>query len=47
VLGRPTAEQERLMLDSIEDSLDVMPLVLAGDLPGAMKALHTEKLHGL
>ena len=47
VLGRPTAEQGRLMLDSIEDSLDVMPLVLAGDLPGAMKALHTEKLHGL
>ena len=47
VLGRPTAEQERLIRGSIEDSLDVLPLVLAGDLPAAMKALHTEKDNGL
>jgi PTH1 family peptidyl-tRNA hydrolase len=47
VLGRPTAEQERSILGSIDDALDVLPQVLAGDLPAAMKALHTEKSHGL
>ena len=47
VLGRPTAEQERLMLSSIDDALDALPLVLAGDLPAAMKVLHTEKPDGL
>jgi PTH1 family peptidyl-tRNA hydrolase len=42
VLGRATAEQERLMRRSIGDAIDVLPLVLRDDIPGAMKALHTE-----
>jgi PTH1 family peptidyl-tRNA hydrolase len=47
VLGRATAEQERLMRDSIADALAVLPALLRGDLPGAMKALHTVKEDGL
>ena len=47
VLGRATAEQERLMRDSIADALAVLPVLLGGDLPGAMKALHTVKEDGL
>ena len=38
VLGRPTAEQERSILAGIKDALDALPLVLAGDLPGAVIA---------
>jgi PTH1 family peptidyl-tRNA hydrolase len=47
VLGRATTEQERLMRDSIADALAVLPALLRGDLPGAMKALHTVKEDGL
>ena len=47
VLGRATAEQERLMRVSIADAIAVLPLLLSGDLPGAMKALHTVKENGL
>jgi len=47
VLGRATANQERLMRDSITDALEVLPLLLDGNLPGAMKALHTVKENGL
>jgi PTH1 family peptidyl-tRNA hydrolase len=47
VLGRATAEQERLMRDSIADALAVLPRLLGGDLAGAMKALHTVKENGL
>lgn len=47
VLGRATAEQERMMRDSIADALAVLPALLRGDLPGAMKALHTVKEDGL
>ena len=43
VLSRPDAEQERLIVSGIEEALGVLPLVLEGDLPAAMKALHTEK----
>ena len=42
VLSRPTAEQERSMRDAVARSLEVLPQVLAGDLPAAMKRLHTE-----
>ena len=42
VLSRPTAEQERLILASITDAIDVMPAVLDGNVPSAMKELHTE-----
>lgn len=43
VLSRPDAEQERLIVSGIEDALAVLPTVLGGDLPAAMKALHTDK----
>jgi PTH1 family peptidyl-tRNA hydrolase len=42
VLGRATAEQERLMRGSISDAIAALPLVLGNDVPGAMKLLHTE-----
>jgi PTH1 family peptidyl-tRNA hydrolase len=47
VLGRATADEERLIRESIADALAVLPLVLGGDLAGAMKALHTVKENGL
>ena len=43
VLGRATASDEQQIRDAIEDAMDVMPLVLKGELPAAMKQLHTEK----
>ena len=47
VLGRATAEQERLMRAAISDAIGVLPTLLDGDLAGAMKALHTVKEDGL
>jgi len=47
VLGRATADQERLMRNSIADAVAVLPLLLGGDLAGAMKALHTVKENGI
>jgi PTH1 family peptidyl-tRNA hydrolase len=47
VLSRASAEQEKLMLLSISDAVGVMPDVLNGDLPGAMKKLHTAKEDGI
>jgi PTH1 family peptidyl-tRNA hydrolase len=47
VLSRATAAQERLMRDSISDALDVLSLVLDGEMAGAMKKLHTVKENGL
>ena len=47
VLSRPTAEQERQIVQSIDDAVDIMPTVLDGDLAAAMKELHTEKENGL
>lgn len=41
VLSRPTAAQERQMLQSISDAIDVMPDLLAGDVSKATKDLHT------
>ena len=46
-LSRPGADQERLIRESITDAVEVMPKMLDGDLPGAMKQLHTEKSDGL
>jgi PTH1 family peptidyl-tRNA hydrolase len=46
VLSRPPADQERLILGSISSAMDVLPSVLDGDLPAAMKQLHTEKSNG-
>ncbi|MBT8049220.1 MAG: aminoacyl-tRNA hydrolase [Xanthomonadales bacterium] len=47
VLSRPAAEQEKLIRHSISDALDTLPKVLAGDLAGAMKDLHTVTENGL
>ena len=47
VLSRANAGEERLIKDSISSALDVLPLVLEGDVPDAMKKLHTEKVNGL
>jgi len=41
VLSRPTAAQERQMLQSISDAIDVMPDLLAGNVSKATKDLHT------
>jgi PTH1 family peptidyl-tRNA hydrolase len=42
VLSRAPADQETLIRNAVTDALAVMPLVLNGDLPAAMKELHTE-----
>jgi len=41
VLSRAPAEQEKLIMNSIGDALDVMPDLLAGNVAKAMKDLHT------
>ncbi len=42
VLAKPPAEERRAIDEAIERALEVMPLVLAGDLQAAMQRLHTE-----
>ena len=42
VLSRAPAAQETLIRNAVADALAVMPLVLKGELPAAMKELHTE-----
>jgi len=41
VLGRPGKDDEAAILRAIDDTLGVLPLVVAGDLDEAMKRLHT------
>lgn len=41
VLSRPTADQEKLMMQSIGDAVAVMPDLLAGNVSRAIKDLHT------
>ncbi|AWV08036.1 aminoacyl-tRNA hydrolase [Marilutibacter maris] len=43
VLGRPSGEDETLILRAIDDAIDVLPLAVAGDYSEAMKRLHTKK----
>lgn len=43
VLRRPDSEQKRTLDTAIADALDIMPLVLNGDLNKAMSRLHTVK----
>lgn len=43
VLSRASAEQQGLVREAIGQALEVLPAVLGGDLPGAMKQLHTAK----
>jgi len=46
VLSRADSDQERLIRDSISDSIGIMPLLLSGDVPAAMKELHTTRDNG-
>jgi PTH1 family peptidyl-tRNA hydrolase len=43
VLGRPGEEEREAIDAAIARALEVMPLVLAGDMQGAMLKLHTEE----
>jgi PTH1 family peptidyl-tRNA hydrolase len=43
VLGRPGKDDEAAIRRAIQDSLDVLPLAVAGDFNEAMKRLHTPK----
>lgn len=46
VLGRPGKVDEAAIIESIADSLDVLPLAVAGDFSEAMKRLHTSREPG-
>jgi peptidyl-tRNA hydrolase, PTH1 family len=41
VLGRPSTNDEASIIDAVARSLDVLPLVVAGQFDEAMKQLHT------
>jgi PTH1 family peptidyl-tRNA hydrolase len=41
VLGRPSVADETAIVDAVARSLDVLPLVVAGQIDEAMKQLHT------
>ena len=41
VLGRPSAIDEAKIIDAVARSLDVLPLIVAGEVNEAMKKLHT------
>ena len=43
VLGRPGRDDEAAMLRAVEESIDVIPLAVAGEFNEAMKLLHTPK----
>lgn len=43
VLGKPNAADESMILRSIDDAIDVMPLAASGDINEAMKRLNTAK----
>ena len=41
VLGKPSAEDRTAIDEAIERSIEVLPLILSGDVQGAMQKLHT------
>lgn len=43
VLGRPSKQDEDLILDSIQEALRLMPDILAGNLQNVMNELHRKK----
>jgi PTH1 family peptidyl-tRNA hydrolase len=42
VLGRPSIADEQAILDAVGRSLDVLPMIVAGEFERAMKVLHTQ-----
>ena len=47
VLSRPTAEQELLVRQAINEAVEVIPRILGDDVAGAMHQLHTVNTDGL
>lgn len=43
VLGRPGKDDEAAIRRALDDAIDVLPLAVSGQLPEAMKRLHTPK----
>lgn len=43
VLHRPSQAEEQLMRAALDQSLSILPLVVAGDMAGAMQLLHTKQ----
>lgn len=43
VLNRPSSEEEKKIRLSIDEGIEVLPLIIAGDFEKAMNRLHTEK----
>ncbi len=43
--GRPSADDQRAIAEAMLDARDCLPSVLQGDVPRAMKQLHTSKDH--
>ena len=43
VLGRPGRDDEAAILRAVDDAVAVLPLAVGGELPEAMKRLHTPK----
>jgi len=41
--GRPTEDERRAIEGAVDRALEVMPLVLSGDMQGAMHRLHTQE----
>jgi PTH1 family peptidyl-tRNA hydrolase len=46
VLGRPSPGEEKQIRDAISEAISLLPDILAGQLPRAMKALHTRGPEG-
>lgn len=44
VLGRPLAGEEKLIREAIGEAITVLPEILGGRLPHAMKVLHTQEI---
>ncbi len=46
VLHRPSQPEEQLIRDALDQSLNTLPLVVVGDMAGAMQLLHTKLVNG-
>lgn len=43
VLGRPSASDEKAIVEAVASSLDILPLAVSGEFNEAMKRLHTKE----